>query len=210
MWLFFEKKSIFCVLAFSPLPGTAVFPLRACPKKGPVCLLMFELPAGGCGVALTAENQRPRAAASSLCFAYPRDPAVLAGKPCAALSLPQPQNIRQGLVPSNPWPKRVNQGQGGHVGSSGSLAETCFFILTFFVLWGFLKWWDHKVNRKDRPLATIPPAFTRLEKSHLKFWMLCYRCSILKFPIIWLKVISSAPHSPISWLKKKKSIGWQP
>lgn len=151
----FVKEHLLCLWPL-PLPGTTVFPIRACSGKGPVCLLMLEL------LQLTVVQsslQKTRDQGllwSTLRFTYPRGPAAFAEKPCAALSSSQPQNIRQGLVPSNSLSRWVSQGQGGHVGSSGSPAEASFFILTFFVFGAFLEWWEHKVNRKDRPLTTTP------------------------------------------------------
>lgn len=84
---------------------------------------------------------------SALCFTCPRGSAAFAEKPCTALASPQPQNVRQHLMHTSSLPRWVNQVQGGHVSSSGSLTEPCFFILTFFVFWAFLKLWYHKINR---------------------------------------------------------------
>lgn len=146
MWLIFLKKSIF---------WDTVFPIRACPKKGPVCLLMLELLQTAAGQSSLQKTRDQGLLWSTLCFIYPRGPAAFAEKPCATLSLSQPQNMRQGLVPSNALLHWVNEGQGDHVGSSGSPAEPGFFILTFFMFWGFLEWWELKVNRKDRPLTPL-------------------------------------------------------
>lgn len=125
--------------------------------------------------------QRPRDHGphwSALCFSSPKGLAALVQRTVPTLSLSQPQNITQCLVPMSSLPSRVSQVQEDNVGSSRLLAELCFFILTFFAFGAFLKRRDHKINRKDRPPIACP--FPRPERSHHNFSMLFYKCFMIQ------------------------------
>lgn len=125
-------------------------------------------------------------------FTYPRGSGALAEK--RVLPFTTTASEHNTMPGANDLLAQMSKGQEDHVGSSRSLTEPCFFIVTFFAVGAFLKRKGCKI--KDRPPTACP--FTRPEKSS-QFPMLFYKRFMIKFPIIWLKIISSALHTLINW-----------
>lgn len=65
-----EEGEYFLCLWPLPLLGTTLFPIRACLKKGPVCLLTYKLPAAGYSAELATPNQKNKGFFGPLCASH--------------------------------------------------------------------------------------------------------------------------------------------
>lgn len=101
------------------------------------------------------------------------------------------------VVPTTCFPTQVGSPRPRvHVMSLKS-----FFSLHYYLLcvWALFKTSNPERRRGSSPSCPFVRCITN-------FPLFFCRCFVIKFTIIWFKVISSAAHTSINWLKKKTTV----